>query len=469
MPSKKKKAPVADPRKMYATTSVQSRAKADAQEVPLPSEDVAPAAPQEASSKDAAPVPRDADPTVEADASAPVAETATLGGESDAVTATSAGESDAVPATSAAESDAASRSLPPPVLPPPRLRKDWKEWPQGLDASQKSELAKRLLQCVTKLGVVASVHLEKVDVRRNIGVHLGRSVYSWIFDSHHVVMGDMNCEWRNMIGGAQVDNGRGIKPEQLEAWVKATTHAAAIRPGGTYLPGITAEKSPRWKGDKVTVDPPTYDLVVVCKPLSVEVDGRQPGRKLTSAKLPRSLIQKLPWPSDHTSVVATVRAAHDAMTVSTWNVADPWYLYPFWPDAAFGFGAGPGLNTQDRAVEEARREAITRHVVQLLEVSDVLGLQEVPAALVHPLAELGSKRGFEVQWVAAPTAKDEEWHAKAAGRRGSSSAAAVVEAARALPPVMHDMLFARAEVLTEGVEQTAEVARVAYSRGDSEG
>ena len=101
---------------------------------------------------------------------------------------------------------------------------------------------------------------------------LGRTIYSWIFDAHHIVMGDMNCEWRSMIGGAVMDYGwtpakPGVAPSQ-EPWVKPETHSAAIRPGGTYLPGITQEKTPRYnkKGEKIgttAVSPPAFDLVVL--------------------------------------------------------------------------------------------------------------------------------------------------------------------------------------------------------------
>lgn len=315
-----------------------------------------------------------------------------------------------------------------------------------------------MLEVETTMGVVASVHLSRVNMRSGDNADLGRSCYSWIFDSHHIVMGDMNCEWRNMIGGAPVDFGGGVRNAQpMEAWVKPTTHAAAVRPGGTYLPGLQVEKTPRWKGDKVSIIPPAFDLVVVTRPLSVELLAKQPGKSFPSAKLPRALIHKLPpdgWPSDHTSVVATVKGqqcqgtAH-TLTVATWNVADPWYFGQFWPDAAFGFGRGVDLKTFDQPTEDARLRAIEAHVRQLLAAADVAGLQEVPSTLLHALVRLGIEHDCDVQWQAHPSDKDAEWYDKvmAGANRGRSSNVDDVVASGSPPPVAHTMLFARKAVL----------------------
>ena len=102
-----------------------------------------------------------------------------------------------------------------------------------------------------------------------------------------------------------------------------------------------------------------------------------------------------------------------------------------WPDAAFGF---------DLEQEDARLLAIERHVQELLNVADVIGLQEVPAALVKQLVRKGEQQAFEVQWLSAPSDKDAEWYVPAAGRRGRSSEG---EPASSLPPVAHDMMFCR--------------------------
>jgi endonuclease/exonuclease/phosphatase family metal-dependent hydrolase len=324
-----------------------------------------------------------------------------------------------------------------PVPPPPTLPKDWKLGPVGMDQRDAKELSRRLLQCETTFGVVASVHLERVSMRQGSNVELGRRVYSWIFDAHHVVLGDMNCEWRNMIGGANL----GAHSQPMEAWVKPDTHTAAVRTGGTYLPGLTEPKKPRWKGDAVAITPPTFDLVVVARPLSVDLLPKQPGRKFTPAKLPRLLMKSLGWPSDHTSVVASVKSMSrtSRLTVATWNVADPFYFARFWPDAHFGF---------DFEEEDSRLNAIKRHVEQLLDLADVVGLQEVPADLVDRLVRCGLDRDFESQWVAAPSDKDTAWYDAAVGKRGcTSSAVGGIHAALPLPPVAHDMLLARRAVL----------------------
>ena len=327
--------------------------------------------------------------------------------------------------------------------PPPTLRKDWKLGPVGMDERDAKELSRRLLQCETTFGVVASVHLERVSMREGSNAELGRRVYSWIFDAHHVVLGDMNCEWRNMIGGAHVDIGRGPsrQSQPMEAWVKPDTHTAAVRPGGTYLPGLTEPKMPRWKGDSVAITPPTFDLVVVARPLTVDLLPKQPGRKFTPAKLPRLLMKSLGWPSDHTSVVAIVKSmslTSQHLTVATWNVADPFYFARFWPDAAFGF---------DFKEEDSRLNAIKHHVEQLLDLADVVGLQEVPADLVDRLVRCGLDRDFESQWVAAPSDQDTAWYDAAVGKRGCSSDVGGIDAALPLPPVAHDMLLARRAVL----------------------
>ena len=323
-----------------------------------------------------------------------------------------------------------------PVPPPPALRKDWKRGPVGMDERDAKELSRRLLQCETTFGVVASVHLERVSMREGSNMEIGRRVYSWIFDAHHVVLGDMNCEWRNMIGGAHL----GEHSRPMEAWVKPDTHTAAVRTGGTYLPGLTEPKKPRWKGESVAITPPTFDLVVVTRPLSVELLPKQPGRKFTPAKLPRLLMKPLGWPSDHTSVVAVVKSTRltSQLTVATWNVADPFYFAEYWPDAAFGF---------DFDQEDSRLNAIEDHVEQLLSLADVVGLQEVPADLVERLVRCGSGLDFESQWVAAPSDKDTEWYEAAVGKRGCSSAIGGIVAALPLPPVAHAMLLARRAVL----------------------
>ncbi|KAL1510771.1 hypothetical protein AB1Y20_007057 [Prymnesium parvum] len=333
----------------------------------------------------------------------------------------------------------------PPPAPHP-LRRDWKQWPTAPGSDDERHLSKRLLQCETTLGVVASVHLAKVDMKQGMQMRTARDIYSWIFDAHHVVMGDMNCVWSSMIGGAPLDFSHG-KPKskssgETEAWVKPERHAMATRTGGTYLPEIATEKQPRWPGDRVSIDPPAFDLVVVSLPMQVTALLKQPGKAFQSAKLPRKLIETLDWPSDHTSVVAEVKVARSSaitMTVATWNVADPFYFSKFWPGASLGF---------ERRAEAARILSIERHVQKLLDVADVVGLQEVPVQLVQQLVRnaMSHSKSFHAQWVAAPSTEDMEWKL-AAGQRGDSSTVLPTT----LPPVAHDMLFCRDSILKRSV------------------
>jgi hypothetical protein len=199
-----------------------------------------------------------------------------------------------------------------------------------------------------------------------------------------------------MIGGAPFDHGRGVKhASKLEAWVKPTTHAAAVRPGGTYLPGMREPSTDRW-GKQRACDPPTFDLVVVARPLTVDLLPKQPGKKFASAMIPRTLMKRLPpdgWPSDHTSVVATVKAMNGtSVTVATWNVADPFYFGQFFPDAQFGFGreVAPLTFVFDEAEEASRLRAVEAHVRRLLELCDVVALQEVPSGLVVRLLRIAT-------------------------------------------------------------------------------
>ena len=84
----------------------------------------------------------------------------------------------------------------------------------------------------------------------------------------------------------------------------------------------------RYTGKPRPVPPPAFDLMVVTRPLTVELFPKQLGAKLMSVENgPRSLMKTLKWPSSHTSVVATVKGtrAAERVTVATWNVADPVY------------------------------------------------------------------------------------------------------------------------------------------------
>lgn len=317
----------------------------------------------------------------------------------------------------------------------PKLRKNWQELPNGLTEAQKKELSTSVMRVSTIYGIVANVHLSKLSQ-----VDLSR-LYTWIFDAHHVVMGDMNTQWRKMIGGAPLDYGQGLRKEPVrQAWVKPETHSAALREGGTYLPGVKEAQTTEY-GRIVPITPPTFDMIVVHRPLSVEILPKQPGKRFVPAKIPRKqmLCDRWPtdgWPSDHTSVVASVqvRGASAALVVATWNVADPWYYSKWWPDAAFGF---------DRAKEGERCDAIIEHLVVLLNVADVVGLQEVPSSLVSRLVRLGTNQKFEVQCMSRISDRDEEQYNTHAGKV-YSSANGLPET---VPGCSFAMLFARDDIL----------------------
>ena len=311
---------------------------------------------------------------------------------------------------------------------------NWTAVPPNMTRLQASELMKRVLAVETKIGVLASVHLEKVDLARGVHAELARSIYPWIFDCHDVVMGDMNTTWRQMIGAEDPTRSTQSKGSTKRvasihsaAWVSAETHACVHRP--SYLPNAARE-------DRAAIEPAAFDQVIVTRPLCVELLKSQPGKKLTSCKVPRSLMHSLKWPSDHTSVVAAVRNGDLILVVATWNVADPLYFGRFHEGPEVGFEWQP---------ESERLSAIEAHVTELLDCADAVGLQEVPADLVARLVRLGATCGFQVHWVAAPSQLDEDLFGQCVGRRGcSTSEERMSSSALAnLPPVAHDMLLVR--------------------------
>jgi endonuclease/exonuclease/phosphatase family metal-dependent hydrolase len=313
-----------------------------------------------------------------------------------------------------------------------------------LNPGQAMELSKRLLQVDTRIGVLASVHLTKVNTITGENVGLARTVYKWIFDAHDVIMGDCNTEWARMIGAEDPTRSASSKAATKAvtsiregAWVKSTSHACAQRP--SYLPSARNDYQP--------IAPKPIDLIVVKRPLSVELHEKQPGPKLVTCKFPRGLMKSTRWPSDHVPVVGVVRKAGvEALVVATWNVADPHYFARF-------FDEGPDVGF-DWQPEPQRLEAIAQQVDALLTTADVVGLQEVPAALVAKLAALGASRQFHVQWVAAPSEHDEVLYAGVVGRRGDSFASGGGDRdpscdLESLPQVAHDMLLTRYSSLNE--------------------
>ena len=128
---------------------------------------------------------------------------------------------------------------------------------------------------------------------------------------------------------------------------------------------------------------------------------------MQKSALPRTLMKSWKWPSDHLPVVADVTTPNDKkLTFATWNVADSEYFGRFWPDAMFGFDWQP---------EDARLCDIMTHVAKLMEIADVIGLQEVPSTVVPKIVQMSTTQMAEVQWVAAPSDKDEDFLKLVAG------------------------------------------------------
>lgn len=313
--------------------------------------------------------------------------------------------------------------------------------PPELTPEQATELSKRVLQVDTRIGLLASVHLSKVNTLTGENVGLARTAYKWIFDAHDVVMGDCNTEWALMVGAddptrsssSSKSAAKIVNTIRQGAWVSGTTHTCVHRP--SYLPAKPNSSLP------IQLKP--IDLIVVKRPpFSVSLQPKQPGPKLpATCKFPRGLMKSTRWPSDHLPVVAAVKKPGMVdLKVATWNVADPHYFARF-------FEEGPGMGF-DWQPEPERLEAILQQVVTLLTIADVIGLQEVPAGLVARLAASGASRQFHVQWVAAPSLYDKDSYATVVGKRGDSLK--IVACAQdpshdldSLPQVAHDMLFTR--------------------------
>jgi hypothetical protein len=318
-------------------------------------------------------------------------------------------------------------------------------YPPNISIETQTALSKRLLRCETKFGVVCAVHLEKVNIARGVNANLGKNVYKWLFEAHHIILGDMNASWPTMSVRPHLERRDGKVPLATYGWVDEKTHMHATRASGTYLPGVAVANAPRFQGDVVAIVPPAIDMVVVHRPLTVyalperrdrQATGpRQLGAKFVPCKLPRTLMQNLPpcgWPSDHTSVMTTIQmhGATAKMRVATWNVADPIYFGRFWPDAALGF--------RD---ETPRLCAIRKHVLELLRNTDVLALQEVPHVLVSTLTRKGVNMEFSVGYVAAPSDKDKYMYDQCVGRRRNTDDGDLRD--DDVPPVPHDMLLVR--------------------------
>merc|ERR1740117_545577 len=106
---------------------------------------------------------------------------------------------------------------------------------------------------------------------------------------------------------------------EQHAAVTPTSHMHATLPA-TCLPG---HREPAETGAYL---PPASDLVVVKRPLSVEalLPNQQPGPALQKSPVPRKLMERYKWPSDHVPVLAEVATATgETLVVATWNCSDP--------------------------------------------------------------------------------------------------------------------------------------------------
>lgn len=234
-------------------------------------------------------------------------------------------------------------------------------------------LAKRVLACETMLvGTMATVHSEKVGEVEN-QMH-ARTAYRWVFDAHGVVMGDMNTKWKYMYDNMAVKH----------------SHATL---SGTYLPSKN-----NW-GNVCPYFGPAFDIVIAQRGLTVDLPKKQLGPKIQKSATPRLLMESWKWPSDHLPVVASVTkvlSGGQQLTVATWNVAETEYFRQWWPDASFGFDWQP---------EDARLRAVMAEVTKLLAMAHVVGLQEVPCALVLRIVQLATANQADTQWLAAPATR----------------------------------------------------------------
>ena len=331
------------------------------------------------------------------------------------------------------------------------------------DSRATLELKKRFLSSDTIIGKVASVHLEKViDDDKDLLQPLVRDYNKYIFKAHDVILGDFNTTWGHMIGIAPPSRQgyTDAKPKPKPAWLEDVVELASVS-WGSYLPGISLSKEER------PAFPPQFDQIVYrktkgivampCdKPHSPAGDKCQRIEKSFDLRLPkgsrnpRSEMARLRWPSDHMWVVAILRGRMKKLKMATWNVADPTYFGRFHPLANLGFDWQP---------EQTRLTSVLTNIRRLLDDGvRVLGLQEVPAAIVHQVAALGAEYKAYTEWVAAPSKSDTENYTTWVGRRGSSPrTGAVPRATRhrlddetyktAIAPVAHEVMMTRFDAM----------------------
>ena len=329
------------------------------------------------------------------------------------------------------------------------------------DPSLRREISKRFLSTDTIVGLVASCHLSRVwepderDLRRQVLNRPLVDAYNrYIFNSHDVIIGDFNATWANMIGAGMNGVFDNKQPNYKEAWMHDLELSSVSWP--SYLPGILLAQ------DEFPARPPAFDQILCRVSKSIlALPCNKPFEPAThrlhqiqrdfsihlpnGSRNPRSKMQYLSWPSDHMWVIAIVRSRMETLKVATWNVADPVYFSQFHPDAARGFGWQP---------EQARLASILYNIRRVFNNDvDVIGLQEVPAAILYDVVALATEFNAHTDWVAAPSTHDADNYEPYVGRRGSSAALAALseaERAAALAPVAHEVLITRYRAMKDG-------------------
>ena len=113
--------------------------------------------------------------------------------------------------------------------------------------------------------------------------------------------------------------------------------------------------------------------------------------------------------------------------------------------AGLGFGWQP---------EQARLASILYNIRRVFNNNvDVIGLQEVPAAILYDVVALATEFNAHTDWVAAPSSEDTDNYELYVGRRGSSATLAAfseAERAAALAPVPHKVLITRFRAMKDG-------------------
>ena len=241
------------------------------------------------------------------------------------------------------------------------------------DEAQAQSWRSRVLVANGAHGRLAVAHL--AALRNNTA--LAKTAHRWLFDTFEIVMGDFNA----------------IHAQMLDVSVDAVTHVHATMP--SYLPSVDYP---------VAAMPPSFDQVVVRRPLHVELAKRQVWRLQRVKQFPRKQMASRGIPSDHVPVEALVRTASvqsEALRLATWNVADPFYYaqHHAAASAAVGFLVD---------FEDQRLRMVMDTIARLMERNHVLGLQEVPKCIEDDVVALAKGRRWSGVGLPTPAAADGE-------------------------------------------------------------